>query len=588
MITFDRSVTGTFLVAVIVISLAVPLYAQNPFITGRVDPITFGGGPGPENTLAAVIRSIELGLRFVEVDVRLTSDGKLVLMHDPTIDRVAKTKGAITEMTFAEARRLDVGSSFVEATTLERPYAGERVATPAEVITLTRGKATVLLDVKVPEAMKPVISVIDQANAFERVVFRVSDESAIGKLRAIDERAQIVLTGPLPADGLDTLLDRLKTFDLVAYTPDNWTTITSKMVEQFHDRQIAVWANGARELREMAHVATTGVDALFTETPTILRQIVRDTKKNAPLPPIGTLPTPIRIADVVGGHVHPAVCMTKGGAIIVVYNKAGGAGKELLLTRSTDRGSTWSRPAGIPSTTRCPVYPGSIRTLADGRILLTWTCYSDGNLQGPQLFAVSGDEGLTFGDPRSLGVSGFLRHPILELSKDRWLFPLRDQTVVYNTEAKSLSPFGDGRSHGRVPIVRTRKGTLISGAIPGGLRSTDNGVSWQPLHAFPRFHVAGYDLTALDDDSIVLTLIMSHGSRERSYHLVASHDDGRTWNFSRAAEIYNPGRAIAGRGWPRTVQIDERTLGTVFYDLDAEQPGGPGLFVVRTPTSNLR
>ncbi len=44
---------------------------------------------------------------------------------------------------------------------------------------------------------------------------------------------------------------------------------------------------------------------------------------------------------------------------------------------------------------------------------------------------------------------------------------------------------------------------------------------------------------------------------------------------------------IAGRGWPRTVQIDQETLGTLFYDLDPKQPGGPGLFFVRTPVRKL-
>ena len=55
----------------------------------------------------------------------------------------------------------------------------------------------------------------------------------------------------------------------------------------------------------------------------------------------------------------------------------------------------------------------------------------------------------------------------------------------------------------------------------------------------------------------------------------------------RCAQVFNPGRRISGRGWPRTVQLDEETLGTLFYDLDEEQEGGPGVFFVRTPISAL-
>jgi hypothetical protein len=51
--------------------------------------------------------------------------------------------------------------------------------------------------------------------------------------------------------------------------------------------------------------------------------------------------------------------------------------------------------------------------------------------------------------------------------------------------------------------------------------------------------------------------------------------------------FYDPGRAIGGRACPRTVQLDDETLGTVFYDTDATQPGGSGVFFKRTPISRL-
>jgi hypothetical protein len=149
-----------------------------------------------------------------------------------------------------------------------------------------------------------------------------------------------------------------------------------------------------------------------------------------------------------------------------------------------------------------------------------------------------------------------------------------------------------------VPIVRTAEGTLISGAPqaeapvpvgqPGnmvdGLRSTDDGKTWTALGVFPHFGVAGYDLTLLTNGWAVLTYIV-YGvgvDGEFSYEMVISRDDGRTWDFEHPVEIYNPGRRIGGRGWPRTIQIDDETLATLFYDLSPEQAEGPGLYVVRT------
>jgi hypothetical protein len=84
--------------------------------------------------------------------------------------------------------------------------------------------------------------------------------------------------------------------------------------------------------------------------------------------------------------------------------------------------------------------------------------------------------------------------------------------------------------------------------------------------------------------------------REWAYELWLSQDDGVTFDSAHAAVVYSPGRMITGRGWPRTVQLDKGTVGTLFYDLTGgsdeyvgpgargtpEQPGGPSLWFQRT------
>ena len=120
-----------------------------------------------------------------------------------------------------------------------------------------------------------------------------------------------------------------------------------------------------------------------------------------------------------------------------------------------------------------------------------------------------------------------------------------------------------------------------------GLRSEDGGQTWVPLHQLGHFGVCGYDLTALENGWVVHTAVI-YGAGvdgEFMYELWLSKDDGRTFDRRNALEIYSPGRRIVGRGWPRTCQLDSETLGTLFYDLDPDQPGGPGVFFVRTPLS---
>jgi len=77
----------------------------------------------PENTIAAFQAAYDAGADFFELDVRTTADGKLVLMHDSTVDRTTKGKGEVTKMTFEEMRALGV-PTFDEALEFARDKIG--------------------------------------------------------------------------------------------------------------------------------------------------------------------------------------------------------------------------------------------------------------------------------------------------------------------------------------------------------------------------------------------------------------------------------------------------------------------------------
>lgn len=97
----------------------------------------------PENSLAAIAHSIELGVDIVEVDVRKTKDGHLILMHDATVDRTTDGTGSITNLTLADMKKLRLKLG------VGGPNAGltnERVPTLEEVMLLVKDKCMVNLD----------------------------------------------------------------------------------------------------------------------------------------------------------------------------------------------------------------------------------------------------------------------------------------------------------------------------------------------------------------------------------------------------------------------------------------------------------
>lgn len=293
---------------------------------------------------------------------------------------------------------------------------------------------------------------------------------------------------------------------------------------------------------------------------------------------------PVRIDSGVSGHIHPALCLTGKGTLVAVFCRS--EFKPYLLTRSTDGGVTWTQPELFPHTKNTQVYPGSLTTLSDGRLLHAWNVWfttADKKRSRHVAFSLSSDDGITWSEPVHLSknmdekVESVIRHPILELSPTAWVFPLMDRTIVYHPKTGQETPFGDGRKHGLVPIVRTTKGTLISGK---GLRSTDAGMTWQAIAGFPDISSQGWrhQMIALSNGWLLASRILGPGIGGDTIQFLLSRDDGITWDEKNPVEFYHPGRAIGGRACPRTVEMKERTLGTIFYDTDVNQPGGSGVF----------
>src|SRR5581483_2236518 len=229
------------------------------------------------------------------------------------------------------------------------------------------------------------------------------------------------------------------------------------------------------------------------------------------------LPAPVRIESGVSGHIHPALCISKKGTLVGTFCKSEYAPH--LITRSTDGGKTWSKPALFPPTVKTQVYPGSLTTLSDGRLVHAWNVWF--TIEGKEksrhiAYSISSDDGVTWSEAKNLAESktikehSVIRHPFVELAATAWLIPLADRTIVYNPETGAETPFADGQNHGLVPIVRTAKGTFVSGK---GLRSTDGGKTWQAIKPFPDVHTQGWrhEMIALKNGWLMASEIVGPG-----------------------------------------------------------------------------
>lgn len=98
----------------------------------------------PENTLASFASALELGATVIELDVQLTADDQVVVIHDATLDRTTDAHGDVRGRTLAELREVSAGypGRFGDR------YAGERISTLGEVLAFVRDRARVLVEIK--------------------------------------------------------------------------------------------------------------------------------------------------------------------------------------------------------------------------------------------------------------------------------------------------------------------------------------------------------------------------------------------------------------------------------------------------------
>src|SRR5215467_10976877 len=118
----------------------------------------------PENSLPAIQAAIDAGVDYVELDVRTSSDGYLVLMHDSTVDRMTNGKGAIRDMTFADIRKLDLGARFPGR------FPDLQVPTFDEALELCKGKIGIYVDTK-SAAPKDLVAAIERHEMGDHVMF---------------------------------------------------------------------------------------------------------------------------------------------------------------------------------------------------------------------------------------------------------------------------------------------------------------------------------------------------------------------------------------------------------------------------------
>jgi glycerophosphoryl diester phosphodiesterase len=226
-------------------------------------------GYAPENTFAAFRRAIALGAGFIETDLQLSRDARLVAIHDATVNRTTNGQGAVHDMTLAELRRLDAGSWFGSE------FAGERIPTIEEILEFANKH-----DVVFYLEMKPsgswggehaLISALRESGEIARTVVISFDAAILAGVRRIEPT---LMTGLLFEGHIPNALDKaieIGARQLVV----RGDLVTPRLLKEARGRDLQVVCWTVNHPGHMRLLVQAGVDGIISDYPDRLLELTR-------------------------------------------------------------------------------------------------------------------------------------------------------------------------------------------------------------------------------------------------------------------------------------------------------------------------
>jgi glycerophosphoryl diester phosphodiesterase len=224
----------------------------------------------PENTLAAYENGFKNGVDFVEIDLRTTKDSVLVIMHDATVDRMTNGKGKISDLTYAELKKLQVIGKTKGTTAIYR------IPTFEEVLKTCRDKIYIYLDYK-DASVQQAYKMIKQYGMEKQIIVYINTPAQYTEWRARFPAMPLMLS--LPEDVKteaqlnkflkETPIDLLDG-DYSDYTPVVLGAVTKKGITAWPDIQ------GSNEDKNWNHALGMGFTGLQTDHPAALIEYLKN------------------------------------------------------------------------------------------------------------------------------------------------------------------------------------------------------------------------------------------------------------------------------------------------------------------------
>lgn len=219
----------------------------------------------PENTMAAVVAAVDEMADRVEIDVQASADGQVVLFHDTSLKRVTGVNRKVSDLTYEELLKLDVGNWF------SVDYQGEQVPTLEQIMEYAKGKIDLNIEIKnqgnsslLPEK---VLELVDQYEMQEQCVITATN---LNYLKRIKEMQPGIKTGYI----LSAAYGDYYSNEYIDFISIRSNFVTDNLIEKSHELGKTVHAWTVNNKDEVERLKVLGVDGIITDYPVFVREVL--------------------------------------------------------------------------------------------------------------------------------------------------------------------------------------------------------------------------------------------------------------------------------------------------------------------------
>jgi glycerophosphoryl diester phosphodiesterase len=226
----------------------------------------------PENTLAAFQAAMDAGVPMIELDVTLSCDRKLVVIHDATLERTTNGHGPVHDYTLEELKQLDAGSWF------HSDFADQRLPELGEVLELVDGRVITNIEIKShayephhpPDAIeKQVTELVKKKSQQDSILISSFDSNILEQISLMEAPPQIALISKNPLER--NTVEMCKHFNTYSWHPAQ-QIVTPRQVRKLHIAGIRVFPYKVDTPEDCARMIGLKVDGVITDDPVSARR----------------------------------------------------------------------------------------------------------------------------------------------------------------------------------------------------------------------------------------------------------------------------------------------------------------------------